>query len=131
MGKQRMNRAEFIEALKKLNLPAEEFVVLSGGSLLMRGLREQTSDLDLSASKRLAAELDLYNCPKDHAGLYVPFDNVQMKDDMERFTFDVIDGYQCESLEDILRQKREWGRPKDLADIKVILEYLENAGKNG
>ena len=120
-----MNRAEFIEALKKLDLPPEEFVILSGGSMLMRGLREQTSDLDLSASKHLAAELDLYSCPKDKAGLYVPFDNVQMNDDMEQFSFDIIDGYQCESLEDILRQKREWNRPKDQADIKVILEYLK------
>ena len=124
-----MNKAEFVAALQKLDLPAEEFVILSGGSLLMRGLREETSDLDLSASKRLAADLDLYSCPKDHAGLYVPFDNVQMNDDMEQFAFDVIDGYQCESLQDILRQKRAWGRPKDLRDIEVILEYLKSIGE--
>ena len=120
-----MNKTEFVKALQKLNLPRKEFVILSGGSLLMRGLREQTSDLDLSASKKLAADLDLYNCQKDESGLYTPFENVQMKDDMEQFSFDMIDGFQCESLEDILRQKRKWRRPKDLADIEVILKYLK------
>lgn len=120
-----MNRREFIEALEKLDLPKEQFVILSGGSLLMRGLREQTADLDLSASKQLAAALDLYQCPRDAQGLYTPFENVQMKDDMERFHFDVIDGYQCETLEDILEQKRRWNRPKDQKDIAAIEAYLK------
>ena len=119
-----MNKQEFVKALQKLALPAEEYVILSGGSLLMRGLREHTSDLDLSASRKLAADLHLYQCPKDEAGLYMPFENVQMMDDMETFHFDVIDGYQCESLEDILRQKRQWNRPKDQKDIAVIEAFL-------
>lgn len=90
----------------------------------MRGLREKTADMDLSASKKLALKLDLYNCPKDKDGMYTPFENVQMRDDMASFHFDIIDGFQCESLEDILRQKREWNRPKDQADIRVIEEYM-------
>ena len=121
-----MNRQEFITALNKLNLPRTEFVILSGGSLLMRGLRQETADMDLSASGKLAEMIRLYDCPKDEAGMYVPFENVQMNDDMERFSFDVIEGYRCESLEDILRQKKAWNRPKDLKDIEVIEAYLES-----
>lgn len=122
-----MNRQEFINKLEQLNLPRSEYIILSGGSLLMRGLRDQTADLDITVSKKLAAELDLYHCPKDSQGLYIPFENVQMKDDMEQFHYDVIDGYQCESLEDILRQKREWNRPKDRADIEVITAFLNKS----
>lgn len=91
----------------------------------MRGLRSETADLDLSASKSLAEQLDLYHCPQDDHGLYVPFENVQMKDDMERFHFDLIEGYQCETLEDILQQKRNWNRPKDQKDIEVIEAVLK------
>lgn len=120
-----MNRQQFIDALEQLNLPKNEYVILSGGSLLMRGLRSETADLDLSASKSLAEQLDLYHCPQDDHGLYVPFENVQMKDDMERFHFDLIEGYQCETLEDILQQKRNWNRPKDQKDIEVIEEVLK------
>ena len=121
-----MTKEEFLDKLKKLDLPPEEFVILSGGSLLMRGLREQTADLDISVSKALARQIGLYDCPKEEAGLFVPYKNVQMKDDMETFQFDVIDGYQCEALEDILRQKLQWGRPKDLADIETIRKHLKD-----
>lgn len=126
-----MNRTEFVAALEATGLPKTEYVILSGGSLLMRGLRKETADMDLSASKKLAKELDLYNRPQDEYGLYIPFENVQMKDDMENFRFDIIDGFQCESLDDILRQKREWNRSKDQADILAIEEYLlENEALN-
>ena len=111
--------------LEKLNLPKAEFVILSGGSLLMRGLREETEDMDLSASKKLAEELQLYHCPQDDYGLFIPFENVQMNDDMEQFPYDVIDGYQCETLEDILKHKREWNRPKDKNDIEIIESYIK------
>ena len=121
-----MNKQEFMARLEELDLPVTEFVILSGGSMLMRGLREQTNDLDLSASKKLAEILHLYDCPRDHHGLYIPFENVQMDDDMERFHFDVIDGYQCESLEDVIEQKRKWNRDKDHRDIEVIEEYLRD-----
>lgn len=120
-----MNKQQFIDILEQLNLPKNEYVILSGGSLLMRGLRSETADLDLSASKSLAEQLDLYHCPQDDHGLYVPFENVQMKDDMEWFHFDLIEGYQCETLEDILQQKRSWNRPKDQKDIEVIEEVLK------
>ena len=121
-----MNKTEFIEKLEKLNLPRTEFVILSGGSLLLRGLRESTADLDITVSKQLSRELHLHQCPQDEHGLYMPFEDVQMMDDMERFRFDLVDGYQCETLEQILEQKRKWNRPKDQKDIERILRHLES-----
>jgi len=115
-----MTKTEFIEELKKLDIPRQEFVILSGGSMLMRGLREQTSDLDITVSKRYAQEIDLYKYPRDDHGLYMPFENVQMMDDMDQFEYDLIDGFQCESLKDIMRMKRIWNRPKDQKDMQVI-----------
>ena len=120
-----MNKQEYIAALEKLNLPKSEFIILSGGSLLMRGLREASADLDLCASKKLAKQIDLYNAPKDDKGFFTPFENCQMMDDFENFEFDVIDGYQCESLEGILAFKKKARRPKDLKDIENIERYLE------
>lgn len=121
-----MNKEEYIAALEKLNLPKSEFIILSGGSLLMRGLRETTADLDLCASKKLAEQIDLYNSPKDDKGFFAPFENCQMIDDFDSFEFDVIDGYQCESLEGILAFKRKANRPKDQKDIENIERYLKS-----
>ncbi|MBQ3296884.1 hypothetical protein IJH01_02020 [Candidatus Saccharibacteria bacterium] len=120
-----MNKEEYIAGLERLNLPKSEFIILSGGSLLMRGLRETTADFDLCASKKLAEQINLYRAPKDEKGFFTPFKNCQMMDDFENFKFDVIDGYQCESLEGILAFKRKAHRPKDLKDIENIENYLK------
>ena len=120
-----MDKAAYIEALEKLNLPKFEFIILSGGSLVMRGLRATTADLDLCATKKLAEQIDLYHAPVDDKGFYTPFENCQMMDDFDRIEYDVVDGYQCESLESILAFKKAKARPKDLKDIEVIEQYLK------
>ncbi len=120
-----MNKQEFLSGLERMGFPKTEYIILSGGSLLMRGLREKTEDYDLCASKKLAERINLYSCEKDEAGCYVPFQNVQMKDDFDNFSYDVIDGYQCETLEGILAFKRRMLRPKDIRDIAAIEAYLK------
>ena len=126
-----MKRQEFIKKLEAFGFPKTEYVILSGGSLLLRGLREETADYDLSVTDELAAKLDLENCPKDNKGCFVPYEDVQMKNDMSRRSFEVIDGFQCESLESVLALKRKLLRPKDIRDIEVIEKYLKEHGNKG
>ena len=120
-----MNKEEFVARLEEIGWPKEEYIILSGGSLLMRGLREETADLDLTVTKRLAKEINLYDLPQDEKGYYTPHKNVQTMDDFDRFEFDVVDGYQCETLESILEFKRRKMRPKDLKDIEKIEAVLK------
>ena len=119
-----MDRQEYIDGLEEMNLPKEEFIILSGGSLLLRGIRRKTADYDLCVSRKLAKAINLYESPKDDKGFYSPFKNCQMLDDFDKIQFDVVDGYQCETLDSILKFKRKMGRPKDLVDIKNIEEYV-------
>ncbi len=126
-----MKRQEFVEKLEAFGFSKTEYVILSGGSLLLRSLREETADFDLSVTDELAAKLDLENCPKDDKGCFVPFEDVQMKNDMYRRFFDVIDGFQCESLESVLALKRRLLRPKDIRDIEVIEMYLKEHENKG
>ena len=95
-------------------------MIRSGGSLLLRGLREETADFDLCVSKDLADRLHLEQCRQDEYGSYVPFQDVQMTADLDLYSYDVIDGYQCETLESILALKQRLMRPKDLRDIEAI-----------
>ena len=122
-----MNKLAYLTSLRRLNLPKTDFVILSGGSLLLRGLRETSADLNLRVSKKLAKQINLYDAPKDSNGFFVPFDNCQMMDDFEKFDFDIVEGYQCETLESILTFKKRKHRPKDLKDIKTIEQYLKKA----
>ena len=119
-----MNKSEFIAVLEELGLPKDEYVILSGGSLLIRGLRETTADVDIRMTKRLAREINLYDCPQDEGGYYQPLENVQATDDFGETEFDIVDGYQCESLESILAFKKQKMRPKDLKDIEKIEKVL-------
>ncbi len=119
-----MKRDEFIERLESFGLPKTEYMIRSGGSLLLRGLREETADFDLCVSKELAEQLDLEHCPQDAGGSYVPFENVQMKANLGKYPFEIVNGYQCETLESILALKRRLMRPKDLRDIEVIEAQL-------
>ena len=48
-----------------------------------------------------------------------------MMDDFDKFKFDIVEGYQCETLESILAFKKRVNRPKDLKDIKAIERYLK------
>ncbi len=123
-----MKREEFIDRLESLGLPKTEYMIRSGGSLLLRGLREETADLDLCVSKKLAEDLDLEHCPRDEGGHFTPFEDVQMRANLGSYPFDVIDGYQCETLESILALKRRLMRPKDLRDIEVIESVLNADG---
>ena len=100
-------------------------MIRSGGSLLLRGLREETADFDLCVSEEVARMLDLEHCPKDEVGSYVPFENVQMKVNQGEHPFETVDGYPCETLESILALKRELMRPKDIRDIAVIERELD------
>jgi len=115
-----MNRQEFVDRLESFGFPKSEYMILSGGSLLLRGLRESTEDFDLCVSKALAERLDLKRCPQDKSGCYVPFENVQMTANLGSRPFELVDGFQCETLESILAFKRRLLRPKDLRDIAVI-----------
>ena len=39
-----MDRQKYIDGLEEMNLSKEDFIILSGGSLLLRGIRRKTAD---------------------------------------------------------------------------------------
>ena len=42
-----MNKKDILNLLSKLDFPKDEFYVLSGASLVIRGIRDEAQDLDL------------------------------------------------------------------------------------
>ena len=78
------------------------------------------SDMDICVSEKLAAELDLASCPRDKDGCYVPFEDVQMKADMEGRAYDIIDGYRCQTLEDILKAGAARARAAAAATMEKV-----------
>ena len=125
-----MNKENLLKLINELNLPRDEYYILGGGSLVMYGLREKTSDIDLCVSTELFNELkqqyNLKDAEKNKYGFY-QIDEITevVPKDKKDFLYDVIDGYQVEQLVSILNFKKKRNLPKDQNDIKSIDDYLE------
>ena len=125
-----MNREQLLDLLKELNLPKDEYYVLSGASLVIRGIREQASDLDLCISKELFEQIkDKYNLTEDkknECGFYHINDSLEVVvNEKENFNMEVCEPYNLEDLNTILEFKIKRNKPKDQVDIERIQEYLK------
>ena len=122
----RMDKKEFIRRLEGYGFPKTEYMIMSGGSMLMRGLRESTGDFDLCVSEKLAKTLDLEHCPLNDKGYYAPYEDMELTVNLGERPYDIVDGFQCETLESVLEFKKSLMRPKDIKDIEVIENYLNS-----
>ena len=126
-----MNKEELIKLIENLNLPKDEYYILSSGFLVLYGLRDLAGDLDLCVSEELFNSLKEKYKIKDEAknsfGFYKLNDLVEVVvENKKNFTRDFKDGYPAETLERILKFKKKVNRPKDQRDIIKLEEYLKN-----
>lgn len=124
-----MNKQELIDLIEKLELPKDEYYILSSGSLALYNLREEVGDLDLCISKELFEDLKkkfgITEADKNKCGFYKVNDLVEcVVDDKKDFTRDFREGYPVEKLESVLNFKKGLMRQKDLKDIENIEKYL-------
>lgn len=129
-----MNKEQYIENLNSLDLPKDEYYILGSGSLLMYGIREIANDIDLCVSLELFDYLNKEGIididSENECGFYKLNDLVEVvANDKESFEYDLVDGYQVEKLEKILKFKENRNKEKDQVDIVKIREYI-NLNKN-
>ena len=123
-----MNKREYINKLDVLNLDKKRYCVISGGTMLLYGLKESTEDVDIKIRPDYFEELKTkYNFKKSpkYPYLYELDENTEVavldySDEDVRY----VDGYPVESLELQLKWMLEQNRPKDVEKIKVIKKYL-------
>ena len=117
-----MNKEEILKKLKKLVLNKKDYIILSGASLVLQDIIEETNDIDLSCP------LDIYNNLNWDEKIGA-FDNIIKYNDVfeissnlyDKDNIVLINGYQCMNLEKCLEVKRMLNRPKD----KKIIEKLD------
>ena len=122
-----MNKSMFIKLVESLELPKNEYCILSGGALLLHGLREQTNDLDIEIT-----EIGFELLKKKFKPILKDKEKKQYKitDDIECFIepnikdVDFIEGYPCKSIISIYKYKKVLNRKKDQADIMNIENFF-------
>lgn len=138
-----MNKAEVIAKVKALALPFGEYIGVGSASLAVRGIRE-AADLDITVQPNLFNEL-AKNWPIDQEFLKkwqrkkLKVDGAEVCGDLyfengKQFinndelikSADIIDGLPFQPLPSLLLCKLDIGRDKDVADIKLIRDYLKN-----
>lgn len=128
----------FVDRVKLLNLPLEDIIVIGSGVMDALGIRS-SGDVDLVVRKELFAALqDSGEWQKD----MVHDEPVLRRDDVEVWlswsnsgepNFDellanavAIDGVWFVSPQFLLEWKKAKRRPKDIQDVALLEEYLQN-----
>lgn len=125
-----MNKEEYIKKLDSLNLDKDRYCIISGGVMLLYGLKEKTEDIDIKVKPNYFEELkERFNFKKSPKYPYL----YEIDDETEVAVLDynysdvrMVDGYPVESLELQLKWMLENNRPKDREKIEIIKEYLNN-----
>ena len=123
-----MNKEELLNLVDSLELPKQEYFILSGGALLMAGLRKSTNDLDIGITKK-GLEILKKKYSLKLTNPVIP--KYEITDKIECMIFDkldtdiqYIDNYPCESLISIYNFKNRINRENDRADILAIEKVL-------
>lgn len=123
-----MNKEELYKLVEKLKLPITEYCILSGGSLVMHGIRENTNDLDIDITKKGFEIIKKYFSPTlvdENKKLYKITENIEcFLDNNFETDIEFIDGYPCQSLISVYRLKKKLNRQKDQSDIIAIKKVL-------
>lgn len=127
------------DEVRALGLPLGQYVVFGSGPLAAHRIRE-SRDVDLLATPKLYKQLKRVGWEEkkwQKGGSYLSKDNVELDDSWEYGDYspapveiinkaEIINGVPFASLEEVLRWKQAYGRPKDITDIKLIKNYLAN-----
>ena len=133
-----MTKEDIVNKVKKLNLSKNSYIVFGSCPITVAGLRE-AQDIDLLVSEEVYKNLEkkgwqkIYKGPKDTPLTHDVFEahnnwnfssyNPTLEDLLTRAT--EFDNILFASIEDVKKWKQGYNRPKDIADIELIDNYLK------
>ena len=124
-----MIKKEFIEKLDKLDLDKKRYCIISGGVMLLYGLKDNTEDIDVKIKPEYFEELKEKFCFKKSPKYPYLFELDESTEvavlDYDEENIRYVDGYPVESLELQLKWMLENNRPKDQEKIKIIKAFLK------
>lgn len=122
-----MDKEEILYKLSKLELDKEDYIVISEASLVLQGIIEKTSDIDLSCGRDIYDRIDW---PKKRGA----FDIEIKYNSCIEISFNLyncnnivnINGYKCMNIEECLEIKQKLNRKSDKKIIEKLDLYLCN-----
>lgn len=128
----KLYKNDILEILKKYNFDSNEYIIISSAALVLQGVKEYTTDIDVACSDTLYnILLEVYNC---FLGKIDGQHKVWYIDNLINFSNHYYDnseyiellGYKVQTIESVLNLKKKLNREKDKDDIKIILDFYKN-----
>ena len=128
-----MKKAEMIEKLKAFPYDPAEYWVITGGAMVLYGIREESSDIDLGCTAGLANRLEqegyLYKVTDDGNRWFKLGNDIEVFENWLFDTVDHVDGIPVISVQGLIEMKKDLGREKDMRDIALINDFLARSAK--
>lgn len=128
-----MNRVEYLKKLDELELDKNRYCIISGGIMLLYGLREYTEDIDIRIKPDYFEELKtrfMFKKSSKLDNLYELSEEIEVRVlDYDDSNIEMYDGYPVWKLELQLEWFKEQKRDKDKEKIKIIEDFLNNKRK--
>lgn len=125
-----MTKEDLLRRLEELGFDRKEYWVVSGGAMVLYGLREKTHDLDLGCTATLADRLENRGYPvtrlPDGTRKIVLAEDVELFENWIYDTVTEVEGVPVISLEGLIAMKKTLGREKDQRDLMLIENFLMN-----
>lgn len=128
-----MNQSDILAKLKAFPYDPKEYWVIAGAAMVLYGLREETEDIDLGCTKRLADRLEEDGIPcrlaQDGKRRFQVGGDVEIFEEWLCGTVVPVEGFPVISTAGLLEMKQQLGREKDRKDIERILKRREQMKK--
>ena len=127
----RMTKMRLLDLIAILNLPKEEFTILSTSSMVIRGGMKDSGNLDIAVSKKGFDLLNKkYKLEKKDNGWYYVRENVYCRiDDMYKKK-EFVEGYYLQDIKDYLQFLEASKREKDSKRIPLVKDYISRHYRN-
>lgn len=123
-----MNREELLARLRALPWDSQDYWLITGGAMVLYGLRERTHDVDLGCTTALADALEAqghpYQVTPDGNRWFKLGEELELFENWLRDTVVRVEGVPVVSLRGLLEMKLALGREKDLRDAALIRAHL-------
>jgi hypothetical protein len=145
-------KEEILKTMDYLSLDGESYFVIGGATLVLRGIKRLTPDIDMLVSKDAFDQLanidgaELHEPPlmaiargADNKTVWIKNDSTPlpisatttlgdgyypMSFDSHQSETEIIDGINCVTLVRVIESKKAMQRPKDLEDLRAIARFL-------
>ncbi len=129
-----MNKNDIIGLLNEFPYEREDYWVITGAAMILYGIKDQTADVDLGCSTKLADRLEqdgyLYQYTGSGNRWFKYGDHIEIFENWLNDSITQIDGYPVITIRGLVAMKQKLGRQKDLKDFELINAFLKRTNQS-